>query len=226
MLLTLIDKSQESTDCFSFIFKPEQPFIWQSGQYLRYYIDNPNPDQRGTGRFFTIASAPYEGVVMLTTRFANEDGSSFKKDLNSLSIGTQIEVTGPHGQFVVDDPNKNYVFIAGGIGITPFRSILLNLDHQGDKLNIILLYANRNNEIVYKEELDYLSQKHPEFKIYYIIDPNKINEELIKQKIKNIQKQNYYISGPKPMVEAIDQMLENLGIGPEKIKNDFFPGYN
>src|SRR5450755_522220 len=90
MKLTLRTTKQEASDIFSFIFTPERPLRWQAGQYLHYVLNHPKPDDRGVERYFSIASAPHEKKVMLTTRFAPK-GSSFKKALRKLRPGDAIE---------------------------------------------------------------------------------------------------------------------------------------
>lgn len=241
MKLQLIEKKQAAPNIISFYFRPDSPLIYKPGQFLRYRIPEAVPDARGENRFFSIASAPHEGPVQLTTRFAPDKGSTFKKDLRGLEIGQSVEATGPSGSFSMDDPNRNYVFIAGGIGITPFRAILLDLDHQGKPLNVTLLYANRTRSAVFKNEFEALAAKHPEFKIYYIISdepvtetpvsenikimPGKIDNYLIKSLIINLQSSIFYISGPEPMVLSFEEMLKQMGVLKENTKRDYFPGY-
>lgn len=230
MKLTLVDKKQELIDVVSFIFKPEQPITWVAGQFMRYHLEDPSPDQRTTNRFFTIASAPYEENIMVTTRFVPGDGSTFKKDLLKLVMGDSIEASGPGGDFVIDPPaggpNLKYVFIAGGIGITPFRSILLDLNYRKLPIDVTLLYANRSQDIIYKDELEALTENNPNFKLYYFIDPNRIDEKAIREHIPNLNSVIFYISGPEPMVEAFGKLFLEMGVPKAHIKQDFFPGYD
>ncbi len=225
MRLTLIEKRRETSDTTSFLFQSESPFSWRAGQFLRYTLEHPNPDERKTKRYFTIASAPHEGVVMLSTRFSN-DGSSFKRALEALSIGGTIEAEGPDGDFVVEDPAAEHVFIAGGIGVTPYRAILLDLDHRNLPMNVKLLYANRNEEFVYKSLLEELTKKHPTFMIEYFVSPAKIDEKAIRGAVPDLQKPIFYVSGPEPMVEAFEKLLIEMGIPDPHIKRDYFPGYD
>ena len=176
MKFTLSATKQEANDTFSFVFEPEQPLEWKAGQLMRYALNHPNPDDRGAERFFSIASAPHEKHV--TTRFAPKS-SSFKKALKNLRPGDAIEAHDLEGDFVVDDSKKTFVFIAGGIGITPFRAILLDLEYRNKPLNVQLLYANRDNDFPYQEELDALRGRHPEFRINYVVSPNRIDEKSI-----------------------------------------------
>ncbi len=225
MKLKLIQKKPETSDCITFIFQLEQPLDWQPGQFLQYTLPDPQADDRGEKRFFTNAAAPFEQVVRLTTRFTPEKGSSFKNNLQKLAVGQTIETQSPNGSFVIDDPNKQYIFIAGGIGITPFRAILLDLEHNQKPLNVTLLYANRNNEIVYRDELEGLKNARPNLQIHYIIDPQRIDEQLISQKVPDFKQKVFYLSGPKPLVEAMEKTLADLGVAKEQIKTDYFPGY-
>jgi ferredoxin-NADP reductase len=205
-------------------FAPEQPLQWKAGQLLRYVLNHPNPDDRGAERFFSIASAPHEKHVMLTTRFAPKS-SSFKKALRNLRPGNAIEAHDLEGDFVVDDPEKTSVFIAGGIGITPFRAILLDLDYKKKPLKVQLLYANRDNDFPYRKELNALRARHPEFRIDYVVSPKRIDEKSIPQFVPDIQNPMFYVSGPEPMVESMDETLKKIGVPDERIRNDFFPGY-
>lgn len=225
MKLTLTAKKEEVSNVVSFTFQSKEALLWKAGQFMRYHIEDPRSDERATDRYFTIASAPFEKNLILTTRFDPEDGSTFKKDLKNMQVGSVIEAQPPSGEFVVDDPDQEYVFIAGGIGITPFRSILLQLDYEKKPINIILLYANRDNNIVYRDELEEISTKNPAFKISYIIDPQRIDEATIKQFVPDLIKPVFYVSGPKPMVQAMEKMLVDMGIPENHIKHDYFPGY-
>jgi ferredoxin-NADP reductase len=226
MKLTLKEKRQETSDCTSFIFEPEEAISYKGGQFFQYTIEDPQSDDRGTKRFFTNAAAPFEQKVMITTRFASEKGSTFKANLEKMEVGQTIDAKGPFGEFTLDEIEKSYIFIAGGIGITPFRSILLQLDHDKQPLNVTLLYANRNQEVVFKEELDSLAAKHSDFKVHYIIDPQRIDTQTLQSLISNLQTPIYYLSGPKPLVQAMEQTLAKLNIPSEQIKTDYFPGYS
>lgn len=225
MKLKLIERKPETADVESFIFEPTENITWKPGQFLHYVLHHEPTDDRGSDRWFTIASAPTEGNVMITTRFNNERSSSFKNKLRNLKVGRSIEATVVEGDFVVEDYSKEYVFIAGGIGITPFRSILKQLHHEGKQLKVTLLYANRDTNVIYKEELESFAKVNPTFKIHYIFSPEHIDEKKIKELVPDIQKPLFYISGPEPMVESLGNTLKEMGIPENNIKQDWFPGY-
>lgn len=207
---------------FSFAF--DEDFTWQAGQYLHYVLPHEDADDRGEERWFTISSAPHEKEIRITTRFA-EKSSSFKKALFALPLGATLEADGLEGDFVVEDPAQEFIFIAGGIGITPFRSILLDLDHRGLPIKGKLLYTNRDTDIVFKKELDELVAKHPDFKVEYVIDPQRIDEAYIQNAVPDLKAPLFYVSGPAPMVFALSDALKVMGVPEAHIKLDDFPGY-
>jgi len=225
MKFKLIEKRNEVPNVTSFIFQPEAPVQWQAGQYIHYMLPHESVDDRGAERWFTVASAPYETTPMITTRHASEHGSSFKEKLFSLEAGDNVEAGMPEGDFVLEATDRAYVFIAGGIGITPFHSILKQADHDGTKLNVTLLYGNRDKQAPYKAELEAFAERNPNLKIQYILSPQVIDEAVVRQYVPDLSAPLFYLSGPEPMVKGLAQTLESMGVAPERIKLDDFPGY-
>lgn len=226
MKLTLKEKIQEASDVFTFVFEPPKPIEFKAGQFLFYTLKHENSDERGENRYFTNSAAPHEGVVRITTRFAAEKGSSFKASLGKFAIGDEIFAMPPDGDFIIEKPAEKMLFLAGGIGITPFRSILLDLGRKKEIKDIVLLYANRNSEIVFKDELGKIAAENPGLKIFYLVDPEKITAETIKKSAPDFSERVFYISGPKPMVKAMEEMIQKeLGVVKKKIRTDYFPGY-
>lgn len=225
MKLKLARRHVESADVESFIFKPAEPLVWKAGQYLHYVLNHGKTDDRGSDRWFTIASAPYERHVMITTRFAAKQGSTFKKALKALKPGDSIEVSDLDGDFLLGDLKKQYVFLAGGIGITPFRAMLKQAAHVGKPLRATLIYANRKQVAAYEKELDAMARRNSHLKIHYLVHPQRIDEETIKALVPDLRAPLFYVSGPEPMVESVGKMLERMGIPKKRIKQDWFPGY-
>jgi ferredoxin-NADP reductase len=225
MKLTLLEKRVEAPGVESFIFKSEEPLRWQPGQYLHYVLHHRPTDDRGSDRWFTVASAPFEEHPMITTRLASEKGSTFKQALASLAVGEQIEVSAVEGDFTVTDPSQKYVFIAGGIGITPFHSILKQADRDMVHLDVQLLYTNRDEHVPFKTELDSFASRNANLKIQYITAPQRIDEQLVRQMVPDLHAPIFYISGPEPMVKSLAATLEAMGVAPDHIKLDDFPGY-
>lgn len=227
------DKKKEAGDAVSFIFDPVEPINWSAGQFLVYFLDHPDSDIRGKQRFFTISSCPFERTPMITTRIvppqrdpvSGKNPSTFKKALNLLEPGDEIEAKGPDGDFTIDDPSKNFVFIAGGIGITPFRSIIEQLDFEKKPINVTLLYANKTEDFFFKLFFEEIASRNKNFKIHYIVSPQHIDEQVIKETVPNLNEPIFYVSGPEKMVEDFGEMLKGMGIKDDHIKQDYFPGY-
>jgi len=226
MQVTLVKKINNAIDVRSFVFKPQKTFKWKAGQYIFYEIKHSNPDERGIVRHFSISSAPYEKNLMLTTRFSQGRVSTFKQALDNLAIGDKVRAFSLGGEFTLENPKERYVFIAGGIGITPYRSILMDLAHKNSLKEITLLYANRDKEIIFRDELDKLMQENSGLKISYVIEPERIGAELIKKEVPDFSERNFYISGTKSMVDALGKIIQNMGIKNNAVKLDFFPGYS
>ncbi|HEX5394999.1 MAG TPA: FAD-dependent oxidoreductase [Candidatus Saccharimonadales bacterium] len=224
MKLKFLGKQKVIENVYSFTFEPSKKVKWQPGQYLHYELPHPDADDRGVERWFTISAPPYMGNIMLTTRFDTERSSTFKRALQKLEPGTQIEAGEPRGDFLLEPGAARHILIAGGIGVTPYHSMLLQLDHDNKPLNIDLFYANRDQNFVFDGEFQDLAARHPEFKIHKYIG----NERIQKQDLEPFlagKKNIFYVSGPRLMVEAYQHMLEDMGAEPERIKTDYFPGY-
>lgn len=225
-ILKLKAKRQESADVISFLFELQKKFKFEPGQYLEWTLSHPKADNRGVRRFFTIASSSAEDFIMLSTRFA-EKSSTFKTALQNMKIGDEIVVSNLAGEFVLPkDPNKKLVFIAGGIGITPFRSIIKYLIDTNQKRDIVLLYSVKNNsEIVFRNVFD--AAKKIGVKTVYVTTDTMgyIDQNMIMKEVSDFKDRYFYISGPHSMIDAFEKTLKGMGIPSNQIKVDFFPGY-
>jgi ferredoxin-NADP reductase len=221
MKLTLIEKNEIASGVFSFTFKPDIKLKWKAGQYLIYSLEHENKDLRGKMRFFTISASPFQKNPTITTKII-KTSSSFKKALNNLKIGDEILAKGPDGDFVINNTSKKYIFIACGIGITPFISIIRQLNFKKNIINATLLYSGKTDDLPFKNELLRIAADHKEFTIKYFID-KRIDKNTLQ---KFINSQNiFYVSGPDSIVEAMQKLLIELGINKENIKEDYFSGY-
>lgn len=226
MKFKLVAKNPVASDVVSFVFEPDTSLSPIAGQYFHYVLPHADADDRGTERWFTNSAAPSEGHVQISTRIFDQ-ASSFKRALNALQIGEEIEADGPEGDFTINDFSRSYVFVAGGIGITPIRSILAEAQHNGSPIKATLLYGNRADvEIPFKQELDDMAASNPNLTINYVVEPERIDGTLVKQYVDAAQNPLVYISGPEPMVKSLGEDLTlNQGVAEELIKLDDFPGY-
>ena len=227
MQLSLREVIPAEGDVRSFVFASAEPISWVPGQFIHYTLPHKDADQRGDERWFTISSAPHEGDIWITTRINQEYSSSFKQTLMAMKPGDTIEADIPEGDFTVDELTRDYVFVVGGIGITPFLSILKQLAHDGKEIRAELLYANRDEATIpFRSELEAFSRRHPGFKITYFIGDHFIDEAALRSAGAKLNDPLYFVSGPEPMVEAFKTKLEGMGIDEAHSKFDYFPGYD
>lgn len=224
MKLKLIEKIEEVPHIYTFKFEKPQGFTFIPGQYLVYKIPNTAPDGRGERRYFTISSAPFEETLNLTTKITGQS-STFKKDLLKINIGDELEITGPGGEFLFDEKYENHIFVAGGIGVTPFRSMLLNFKQKHLNPNITLLFASKEEKILFEEEIKNLENVLSNFKVEYFLGENHLTPEQVFSAYHSAENSAIYLSGPEPMVASFLESLEEMGISKENIKRDYFPGY-
>ena len=218
-----------STD--EFTFETEKPFIYEPGQYIELMVPHKRADFRGTRRRFSITSVPGEKRVSFGIKFY-EPSSSFKQTLRTLGDGTVIRATVVAGDFVLPkDTKRPLLFIAGGIGITPFISHLRSL--KKDVRDITLVYAvSSEQEIAYKEELVksgvrvVIVSAHQQKNL-----PNswnfgkgaRIDYDTLSELVPDIASRWAYISGPTPFVQSGKKQLRKLGA--RGVKTDYFAGY-
>ena len=220
-------------DVYDFVFEHARGFRFSPGQYFEWTLGHTNPDNRGNRRYFTIASAPTEDNIRIGVKFYKEP-SSFKEALGALNRGEAIIASQLSGDFILPkDQKKKLVFIAGGIGVTPFRSMIKYLIDKNEVRDIVLLYTNRfPHDIAYKDIFEE-AKKFGIRTIYTVTERTEgwtgntgyINKEMISKEIPDFGTRTFYISGPHGMVESYHSMLRGMGISQKNIKTDYFPGF-
>lgn len=222
--LKLQKKINIGLNIVEFIFRKPAGFTFEAGQYLEWTLVHNGVDSRGNRRFFTIAASPTESTVRLGVRLS-EQGSSFKRALMNLNQSQTIVAGSLSGDFVLPkDGSEKLVFIAGGIGITPFRAIVKYLIDKNEKRDIALFYANKTKEeVAYKEIFDTAAKKFG-LKTIYIF--GRMSSDDIKRSVPDYALRTFYLSGSHAMVEAYKKMiLKEMHVASSKIVTDYFPGY-
>jgi ferredoxin-NADP reductase len=193
---------------------------WVAGQSQGYILTHAGGTEKENQHWFTISSAPIEGTINISTRISD---SVFKQALNALQPGDEISAHSLGGDFVWEEADSApVILVAAGIGVTPFRSILLQRKAQGKPLNATLLYFNRTGSVPFETELQKLSQEHSEF-ILKIMVGEPVTSYKILELAPQANVETVYLSGPAPMVKSIGTELKERGV---TIKEDRFPGYN
>lgn len=225
LILSLRKKKEIADNTYSFYFEPDRPFNFKAGQFMHWTLPHKNPDSRGVRRFFTICSSPTQNEAMISLKVPDENPSSFKRTLMGLKNGDQAVAIDPSGEFVLPkDKSESLVFIAGGIGVTPFISMAGWMIDKKDKRDIVLLYSNSTEkEVAFRDTLDEAEEYG--LKTIYVITKRDgyVDEKMIGKRVPDWVKRTFYISGPQPMVEAFKRMLTKMGV--RRVKTDFFPGY-
>lgn len=221
--LHLVKKTQLAPDIYDFAFKPDRKFTFLPGQYMDWTLPDIKFNSRGNRRTFTIASSPEQNQVHIGVRFY-DPGSQFKKKLINLQTGDTILGGRVAGDFVLPrDASKKLVFVAGGIGITPFVAMLTSLIDTNAERDIVLFYfVNQEQDIVYKDVLK-KAQKHG-LKTIPMIGPEvRLNQETLQKHVPDFTQREYYLSGPPAMVRVYKSALKKLSV--KKINTDYFSGY-
>lgn len=233
VVLTLERIERAASDTYDFVFSTPHRLAFQAGQYMEWTLGLDHSDNRGNRRYFTVASAPTEDEVRLGVKFYRQP-SAFKRGLGDMAPGDTIHATQVAGNFTLpSSPDRKLAFLAGGIGITPFRSMLQYLIDKGEARPITVLYGCESQEdIAYGEVLDAAESKLGIRTIYAVARgarrgqyPGYIDARLIKAALPDYQERTFYISGPQPMVKAVRDALTKLGVHRTRIKTDFFPGF-
>jgi ferredoxin-NADP reductase len=232
MKATLDHTHDEAGNIRTFFFKPERSVEYTAGQYAEWTLKHDKADDRGQKRWFTISSSPTDELVTITTKYAGDDKSStFKKALFALQPGDNILMSDPMGDFVLPKLIQTpLIFVAGGIGITPFHSILSWLTAVGEQRPIKLLYGvNNEDEIVFQDTFD----KAGVHATIVVSDPDpawggergRLSADIILGLEKPDENTLVYVSGPEAMVIALAKDLHKAGIPKNQIVSDEFPNY-
>lgn len=224
MKLSLVSKTHVIDNIWSFVFEPESVFDYEAGQYVRVRLEHTNPDEEGVKRFFTNSAPPYEGVLQIVTRVT---GSTFKQKLARMNAGDEsVEMIKPHeGDFVWRDTERPTLYVAAGIGVTPYHSILKQRVHDGDNIPVTLLYNGRTNDLPWREYFAEIQASNPEFQVVYQID-ERVTVETLRSRYPLLNESLVYLSGPEQMVEDVGEQLKQAGLPEDQLMQDWFPNYD
>lgn len=230
-------REQIAEGTMAFHFERPEGFDFQGGQSVDMTLLNPpETDDEGNIRSFSIASAPFEDELIFATRMRD---SAFKRSLKSVPLGTELKIDGPMGSFVLHkNVNKPAVFLAGGIGITPFLSIVTQAAHDHAAHQLYLFYSNhRPEDAPFLDSLRRLEKDNPNFHfIPSMTDMEKsrrawdgergfIERGMLTKYLNNLNGPIYYLAGPPAMVAAMRKMLLDAKVDEDDIRTEEFAGY-
>lgn len=238
LLPVLKQKIQVAANSIDFVFNPGKRLVYQPGQYMEWTLPHDGIDDRGNRRYFTLASSPTEPTLRLGVKFY-QSSSSYKRAMLDMTEQTPIMATQVAGDFVLPkNPKRKLVFIAGGIGITPFRSMVKYLLDTGQRRDIVILYAaNSAQDIAYKDIFEQARQELGITTTYLLAQPallqntnavrrtGHVDVKAIRNAVPDYRDRTFYIAGSHEMVVTVRHSLNTLGVRKNRIKEDYFPGY-
>lgn len=237
--LEYVKKEELTSDTFTFYFKrngTERPFV--SGQYYEMLLPHNNMDERGDSRVFTISSSPTDQeFITITTRIIQ---SSFKLVLNNLKSGAIVHFDGPWDDLNFDEKDTApHVFLAGGIGVTPYHSILKYCMDKNINTPMILFVSWRNmDEMIFDDFFRNANNHLENFSYVPTItedtsmatdmwdgEKGRIDENMIRKYVSSILDTKFYFSGSPAMVNSLKDIVKGMGVPNEKIIAEEFEGY-
>ena len=233
----LKDRKEVAEGTIAFRFEKPSGWTFKAGQFIDVTLLDPSEtDSEGNTRGFSIASGPHEETLMVATRMRN---TAFKRVLKSMPLRTAVKVEGPFGNLTLhNNAARTAVFLAGGIGITPFRCILFRAAREKRPHHIFLFFSNRRPEDApFLQELQALERENPNYKLIATMtqmeksnepwhgETGLINRDLLSRYLKNAASPIYYIAGPPEMVKGLHEVLNKGGVDDDDIRTEEFAGY-
>lgn len=234
----ILELKSETPSVLTIHFEKPAGFEYKAGQFVDLQIPESIIPMPNNKKNFTLASAPHEPYLQVTFRHGI---SPFKSLIQDKKTEAPISFTGPYGKFFLnEDVSIPAVMLTGGIGITPFHSMIKFATEKKIPKKITLVYSNKTpDDIPFKDELDQLDQMNEHLTIYHTITRaenipagfswsgrrGRIDEAMIRELVPDIMGVEYYVVGPVKMVLAIKATLKQMGILPDRIHSELFTGY-
>lgn len=229
----LIKKEEVANETMAFHFGKPEGFTFKAGQFADFTLLNPSEtDEEGNVRGFSLAHAPYENDLMIATRMRD---TAFKRVLRNLPIGTELKLDAPYGNFVLHKTETTpAVFLTGGIGITPVRSIIAQASHDKLPHKITLFYSNKTpQDTAFLSDLQLFAKENSNFTFVPVMtrdaswqgEKGHITKEMLATYVPDLTTPIYYLSGPASMVATMRQILTDAQVNEDNIRTEEFSGY-
>jgi ferredoxin-NADP reductase len=231
--LTCLKVEEVARNTFAYTFRPSFPVQFQAGQYLEWALPHQSPDGRGNRRYFTVASSPTKQNLKLVVRTV-ESGSTFKQSLQKFTQGSVMHAAQLAGDFVLpsDVSKHKYVFVAGGIGVTPFLSQLEYVEDTNQTIDATLFYCNNQiADVAYAKKLK--NYERSGIHTVHVVknapvdwggETGYLTKETVLAYVPDVSGRLIYLSGPPAMVDTYRDLFRALGVPKKNITTDYFPG--
>lgn len=233
--IKLLKKEEVANGTMAFHFEKPEGFEFRAGQFADYtLIDPPETDEEGNTRGFSLVQAPFEGELVAATRMRD---TAFKRVLRDLPIGTEVKLDAPYGDFTLHKTETTpAVFLIGGIGVTPVRSMIAQAIHDKTSHKILLLHSSRTPEdLPYRADFEEFAEQNPNFTYVPVASASapddwngergRVNADIINKYVPDLSTPIFYLSGPDGMVKAMRQLLIDTGANEDNIRTEEFDGY-
>jgi ferredoxin-NADP reductase len=233
--IRLIGKEVVARDTMAFVFEKPRDFTFRAGQFCDItLVDPPETDAEGGTRGFSLARAPYESGLMVATRLRD---TAFKRVLRDAPVGTEVTLDAPYGDFTLHKTETTpAVFLIGGIGVTPVRSMIAQATHDKTAHKMVLLHVNRTSaDAPFTSDFERFARDNPNFTFVPIASQEgkgkwgwqqgRIDEALLTRYVPALTGPIYYLSGPQGMVKAMRVLLISLDVSEDSIRTEEFTGY-
>jgi ferredoxin-NADP reductase len=231
MRVKFVQAKDEATNIRTFYFEAETKVVYTAGQYIELTLKHLHPDNRGIKRWFTLSSSPTEPLLSITTKLSEVKSSSFKKALVRLKPGDEVLMSDPMGDFVLPKLIQTpLVFVAGGIGVTPYHSMLTWLATTNEKRPIKFIYGVKSEDEIVFQETFHKAGQH----VTVVVEQpssawggerGNLSAELILGLSAPSEESLIYVAGPEVMVESLEKQLLGAGVKKHQLVLDFFPNY-
>lgn len=233
--IKLLKKEIIANETMAFHWEKPDGFEFRAGQFGDFTLIDPSEtDEEGNTRAFSFVYAPSENELVTATRLRD---SAFKRVLKDLPEGSEVKFDAPHGNFTLHKTESTpAVFLIGGIGITPIRSMITEATYQKTSHDMTLLFSNKTPEDApFQSDLKELAEKNPNFNLVPVMtetdsdewsgESGHIDAEMLKRHVSDISTPIYYLAGPAGMVQAMHKMLVEAGANEDNIRAEEFSGY-
>jgi len=233
----LVSRHEVAERTTAFLFEKPSNWTFKAGQFLEMTLLNPpETDAEGNARTFSIASSPRRETLMVATRMRD---TAFKRVLNTMPLGSAVKIEGPFGDLTLhNNVKRTAVFLAGGIGITPFRSIVFRAAQEKLPHRIFLFYSNRRPEDApFLDELQGMEEENPNYRLVASMtemakshrswhgEMGRIDKEMLGRYLRDAVSPIYYIAGPPEMVKGLHTMIHEAGVDDDDVRAEEFSGY-